>query len=213
MKGFTRIALAVCTAGIVLSGGVTAAVAASGGTAEAATAPHAAGVARAAAGLSCSGLDQVFQSPQTGGSYPVTVVSNQPDGIVGFGGTPYGYGGSDGVPGRFSGGQLSGSTGGYLFSDRSTFIPSGGGGFGGSYQPFSVSSLVPLTYTLTRNGAGQYTIGLNFGTGINRQFSFSAQCIGESLVGYTNAIGNNEWTDNATYVVTIGNFVPDPVIH
>ena len=214
MKAFTRIALAVSAAGVVLSGGVTAAVAASGTASATPATPHPAGTAHAAAALSCAGLDQLFQSPQTNGTYAVTIVSNQPDGLVGFAGsTNSAYVPSGGVPGRFSGTQLSGSTNNYLFSDRATFTAPQGGGFGGVYQPFSINSPAPLSYTLTRAAAGQYTIGLNFGSGINRQFSFTGQCIGEALVGYTRAIGNNEWTDDATYTVTIGGFVPDPIIH
>lgn len=211
MKAFPRLMLAVCAAGTALGVGGTAAFAEAG---SGSAAPHTARTVRtAAAGMSCAGLDQVFQSPQTNGRYPVTIVSNQPDGIAGFAGTQYAWSPTGGVDARFSGNQLSGSTSNYLFSDRSTFIPPTGGGFGGSYQPFSINAPVPLSFTLSRAGAGQYTIQLTFGTGINRQFTFGAQCIGEALVGYTYAIGNNEWTDNATYAITIGNFVEDVPIH
>ena len=211
MGAFTRITLAGCAAGIALSVGGTAAVAAASSTSST---PRPAGAVHAAAAMSCADLDQVFQTPQTNGTYPVTVVSNQPDGIVGYGGEQYSYSyPSGGVSGQFANGQLTGSTSNYLFSDRSTFIPPTGGGFGGASQPFSINAPVPLSYTLARTGAGQYTVGLNFGSGINRQFSFAAQCIGESLVGYTRAIGNNEYTDDATYTITIGTFVPTTIIH
>lgn len=211
MRVFPRTLLAGSAAAVVLSIGATAAVAASGG---ASATPRASGVSPAATvGLGCAGLDQVFQSPRSDGSYPVTIVSNQPDGIAGFAGSQNAFASSGGVPGRFSGGQLSGSTSNYLFSDRSTFISSpGGGGFSEAFQPFSINAPVPLSYTLNKTGPGQYTVGLTFGTDINRQFSFATQCIGESLVGYTHAIGNHEWTDYATYTISVGDFVPDPII-
>jgi hypothetical protein len=219
VRGFARGVLAVCAAGIALGVGGTAAASAastpsSPNRSKPSQSPNSPRPRRAAAALSCAGLDQVFQSPQSGGGYPVTVVSNQPDGIVGFGGSSGSFAGpANGIQGRVSGpNQLSGSTSGYLFSDRTTYTPSQGG-FGGTYQPFSINGPVPFSFTLTWTGSGQYTIGLNFGTGINRQFSFSGQCIGEALVGYTRAIGNNEWTDDATYTVTIGTFAPDPIIH
>jgi len=217
MRAFTRIALAISAAGTALAVGGTAAVAAASNSASgtASGTPHpTTRVARpAVAGLSCAGLDQTFQNPQTNGSYPVTIVSNQPDGITGFAGAETIYGAtSSGIPGRFTGTQLTGSTGNYLFSDRSTYIPSPGGGFG-TYQPFSINGPATLTYTLTKNSPGHYTIALNFGANIYRQFTFPAQCIGESLVGYTSAIGNNERTDDATYTITVGNFAADPIIH
>ncbi|NUR59862.1 MAG: hypothetical protein HOV87_14505 [Catenulispora sp.] len=212
MRVFTRFTLAVCTAGIVLGAGGTAAIAAAGSTSAAPHTTRATGTAQAAA-LSCAGLDQVFQSPQTNGHYPVTIVSNQPDGIVGFAGSEGAGNPPGGMWSRFSGTQLSGSTSNDLFSDRTHFTRDPGGGFGGTYQPFTINAPASLSYTLSRAGAGQYTVGLTFGADINRQFTFTAQCIGEALVGYTNAIGNNEFTDNATYAITIGNFVADPIIH
>jgi hypothetical protein len=210
VRGITRITLAACAVGLTLGAGGTAAVAvaAAGGP----DTPHATGTVHPATAMSCADLDQTFQSPQTNGMYPVTIVSNQPDGIAGFTGSVY-PSTVGGAPGQFSGTQLSGATSDYLFSDRTTFTPPPGGGFGGTYQPFSINAPASLSYTLARTGPGQYTVGLNFGADINRQFSFSAQCIGESLVGYTRAIGNNEWTDDATYTITIGNFVPTVPIH
>ena len=158
----------------------------------------------------CATLDQLFQNLQDGGAYPVTIVSNQPDGIVGFGGT---FPGSTGLTMRKKGpGQLSGDTRGYLLSDR-TFDTPPQDGFVGPPQGFSIFGPDPLSASVQRDGTSQYTLLLHFTGGINRTYEISAQCVGEAIVGVANAIGNNEHVNSATYTVTVGSFVPDPVIH
>lgn len=155
----------------------------------------------------CADLDQLFTSLQGNGSYRLTIVSNQPDGIVGFSGR---FPGNFSLNARRSGpGALSASSSNYLFSDRTFNTPSNGP-FVGPAQGFSIYVHESVTVSVQHTGAGQYLVTLNFTGAINRRFEIPCQCIGEAIVGYTNAIGDNEYADHATYVVTIGRFTADP---
>ncbi len=152
-------------------------------------------------------LEQLFTSLQGHGTYRLTVVSNQPDGIVGFCGRfPTNFS----LNARLSGpAELTASSDNYLFSDRTFNTPSDGP-FAGPAQGFSIYVHEPVTVSVRSTGAGQYLVTLNFTGGINRRFEIPCQCVGEAIVGYTNAIGNNEYVDHATYVVTVGTFAADP---
>jgi hypothetical protein len=151
--------------------------------------------------MDCNALDQLFQTLRTNGTYKVTIVSNQPDGIVGYGVTG----------GRWTGQSvLSGSTDRYLFSDRTVTLPSSDPIFVGPENPFAVTAPESIDVTVASQGNGQYFVQLNFTGGINRQFAIAGQCTSGAIVGTAPAIGNNEHVDDAVYVVTVGGFTEDP---
>lgn len=155
----------------------------------------------------CADLDQLFRSLRSNGTYRLTVTSNQPDGIVGFCGH---FPGNFSVNARQSGpGELTATTTNYLFSDRTFDAPSNGP-FVGPAQGFSIYAPEPVTVTVRQPADGQYLVVLHFTGGINRRFEIPGQCVGEAIVGYTSAIGNNEHAHRATYVVTVGRFTADP---
>jgi len=155
----------------------------------------------------CADLERLFTSLRGDGTYRLTVVSNQPDGIAGFCGR---FPGNFTLNARLSGpGELTASSDHCLFSDR-TFATPSDGPFTGPAQGFSIYAREPVTVSVRSAGAGQYVVILNFTGAINRRFEFPCQCVGEAIVGYSNAIGATEYADHATYVVTVGPFTADP---
>lgn len=155
----------------------------------------------------CTDLNQLFTTLRGNGTYRMTVVSNQPDGIVGFcGHFPTNFS----LNARRSGpGELTASSNNYLFSDRTFNTPSSGP-FVGPAQGFSLYAHESVTVSVRQTGAGEYLATLNFTGGINRRFEIPCRCVGEAIVGCTNAIGNNEHAHHATYVITVGGFTADP---
>jgi hypothetical protein len=145
----------------------------------------------------CADLERLFTSLRGDGTYRLTVVSNQPDGIAGFCGR---FPGNFTLNARLSGpGELTASSDHYLFSDRTFAVPSAG-----SPQEFE-----PVTVSVRSTERGQYLVILNFTGAIDRRFEIPCQCVGEAIVGHGNAIGAHEYTEQATYVVTVGPFTAD----
>src|SRR5262249_32762238 len=60
-----------------------------------------------------------------------------------------------------------------------------------------------LQAAIQRLASGQYQVLLQFTGPIGRTFEINGQCIGAGIVGTAPAIGNNEYVDSATYVVTV----------
>ncbi|MEV6638971.1 hypothetical protein [Amycolatopsis sp. NPDC051371] len=129
-------------------------------------------------------LDRLFASLQGHGTYRLTVVSNQPDGVAGFCGR---LPGNLTLNARLSGpGELTAASDG------------------------SPGAREPVTVSVRSTGAGQYLVVLNFTGEINRRFEIPCQCVGEAIVGCSNAIGANEYADHVTHVVIVGPFSSDP---
>jgi len=151
--------------------------------------------------MDCNQLNGRFQEQRVPGVYEVTIVSNQLDGIVGFGGQ---FGGVLQLR-KVAEGRLQGGTGSYLFSDRTFAL----GPF--ALQPFSAKNedLVSMNVTIQSEGNGQYLVELDiFGGG--RHFVINGQCIEGAIVGSGPAIGASEPVETAIYTITVGRFIEDP---
>jgi hypothetical protein len=141
----------------------------------------------------CGSLDQLLQAPRTGGGYPVHVLSNQPDGIVGYGGALRWNGSA--FQGTMQGPTGTNSPGpqGYLFSDRLLNGPvPPQPPFQGPPQGFALRGAEPIAASVQRLGGGSYRVHLQFTGPVNRTFDFTGQCVGSAVVGTAPAIGSAE---------------------
>lgn len=153
--------------------------------------------------MDCAALDLIFENLNANGTYSVTVVSNQPDGIAGFGALLMR---SDAAEPQ----TLKGAAERYLFSDRAVPSASQDPSISRPDQPFGLAGGEPVTASITRQTPGRYRLQIKFTGAINRAFDFEGQCMGAAIVGTAPAIGNSEGVDTAVYVVTTGRFTPLP---
>ena len=182
------------------------------------------GIAHAASTIPFTGTSvdavfhQVMSTPNS--SAVISMTSNQPDGLVtatlsrGF--TVFDNNQvARGILKPISGSALQGSSL-MLFSDRSLYVPDPNqqpGGFDtGNYQPFSDQATSPVTITLTLLSSGTYQLELNI-SGLNRDFQFPLNLIGDLAYGVTAAIGNSEPVAHATHLISLLYSPPPPPIN
>lgn len=160
--------------------------------------------------MDCNLLTNIFDNLERQRRYHVTIVSNQRNGVVGYGKVEMTKEVEMSLVGR----------GQYLRSDRISLIPIGppesgpppGGGFQPRYeQPFSTRPEVAETMSLIirPSGDNRYKVDGDFE---NRPFSFEGQCIQGAIIGSAPAVGVTEPNETAIYTITVDDS-PPPIIH
>ena len=139
-------------------------------------------------------IDYVFhQVISAGGAGDMTIVSNQPDGLVTY---------TSGSLYKISDSALQGNAS-MLFSDRLLDYPDPGGGPVLLQNRFSGQASQALQITLTSPSSGTYELELNIPSPFNRDFHSPLTVYGDLAYGSTSAIGNTEDVDYATYLISL----------